>query len=449
MDRKVRATVLAVLGVVLIAGTLGVSAMTAPALGVNDDGARTTLVGSQGGGTGWHDYGSVYLLNGSTIEWREDSAGSYFDVTRLDNGSVMAGFMNTGLQSNCGPYETPCARTGFRIIDPTASGGPQVVSEYSFPVRSASNSEVHDVEQLDSGEYLLTDMDAERVFTVQNGEVTWEWSASDFYTPPEDPTRRDWLHINDVDAINESHYLVSVRNANQLVVVERGAGVVEVINADRDDSDDGSCQVRGGQLVAGEDGDVRCGDPEVLDHQHNPQWLGNGSVLVADSDNDRVVELHRNEDGEWEPAWTLEAAGGLALDWPRDADRLDNGNTLVTDTLNRRVFEVNGTGHVVWSVRSQRIPYEAERLPDGERVGGVHYPLNGSDTASNGGTESDTPVSTPGAPDGDVPLLSTGVTVVHAALPSTPFWFKELQLGLSLLGFVLVVGGGVGRWRAS
>ena len=447
MDRKVRATVLAVLGVVLIAGTLGVSAMTAPELGVDDNETRTTLVGSQGGGTGWHDYGSVYSLNGSTVEWREDSAGSYFDVTRLDNGSVMAGFMNTGLQSNCGPYDAPCARTGFRIIDPTASGGPEVVSEYSFPVRSAGNSEVHDVERLDSGEYLLTDMDAERVFTVRNGEVTWEWSASSLYDPPEDPTQRDWLHINDVDTINESHYLVSVRNANQLVVVERGAGVVEVINADDDDSDDGSCQVRGGQLVADEDGDVRCGDPEVLDHQHNPQWLGNGSVLVADSDNDRVVELHRTEDGDWEPAWSLNTAGGLELAWPRDADRLENGHTLVTDTQNQRVFEINTTGHVVWSVSTPRIPYEAERLPDGELVGAVHYRSNQTATVSGEGNLTD-PETTPVRPSGDVPLLSTGIVVLRAVVPSTPFWFKELQLGLSLLGIALVVGGGIDRWRA-
>jgi len=431
MDRRQRALVLVGLGVVIIGGTLAVSAATAPDLSVEDDGRPQTLVGSQGGGPGWHELGSVYLLDGSDIEWREDSAGSYFDVTMLDNGSVMAGFMHSGYEEGCGPYEAPCAKTGFRIIDPDADGGPQVVSEYSFPVRSQGNSEVHDVEQLDSGEYLLTDMDAERIVTVENGEETWEWRASDFYNPPEDPTRRDWLHINDVDVINETHYLVSVRNANQLVIVERGAGVVEVINEDDDETDE-SCLIRGTQLVPDDDGDVRCGDPDVLNHQHNPQWLGNGAVLVADSDNDRVVELHRTESGEWEPAWVLDRAGGVTLEWPRDADRIDNGNTLVTDTLNTRIFEITPNGTVVWSRQTPEIPYEADRLPEGERTGAQQYTANGTVVE----------------PDGGVPVLSTGMTVLRAVVPSTPFWFKELQLGLTLLGIVLTVGGGIDRWRA-
>jgi len=430
MDRRQRALVLVGFGVLIIGATLSVSAATAPDLQVDDGSQRQTLVGSQGGGPNWHELGSVYLLDGSEIEWREDSADSYFDVTMLDNGSVMAGFMHSGYETGCDPYETPCTKTGFRIIDPDADD-PQVVSEYSFPVRSESDSEVHDVERLDSGEYLITDMDAERLVTVENGEETWEWRASDRYNPPEDPTQRDWLHINDVDVINETHYLVSVRNANQLVIVERGAGAVDVINEDDGGSDE-SCLVRGSQLVPDDDGDVRCGDPDVLNHQHNPQWLGNGAVLVADSDNDRVVELHRTESGEWEPAWVLAEAGGVALDWPRDADRLDNGNTLVTDTLNTRTFEISQNGTVVWSRQTPEIPYEAERLPEGERVGAKLYAANGTVVE----------------PDDGVPVLSTGMTVLRAVVPSTPFWFNELQLGLSLLGVVLVVGGGIDRWRA-
>ena len=445
MDRSVRWRALIAVGVVLIVGTLVVSGATAPDRSVSDGDGRQTLVGSQGGGTGWHDYGSVYLLDSDAITWREDSADSYFDVTMLPNGSVMAGFMHSGYEEGCEPYETPCTKTGFRILDPEADGGPAVLSEYAFPVRSEGNSEVHDVERLDSGEYLLTDMDAERLVTVRDGEETWEWRASELYNAPEDPTRRDWLHINDVDVINESHYLVSVRNANQLVVVERGAGAVEVINEDQGGSDD-SCLVRGEQLVPDADGDVRCGDTDVLNHQHNPQWLGDGAVLVADSDNDRVVELHRTDDGQWEPAWVLETAGGIPLNWPRDADRLDNGNTLVTDTLNQRVFEITPNGTVVWSKETPRIPYEAERLPEGERVGGQLYTSDGAAGPSQGSTE--TATTAPDTTGGDVPVLSTAMTVLRAVVPSTPFWFTETQLGLSLLGIGLIAGGGIDRWRA-
>ncbi|ELZ33644.1 hypothetical protein C474_04248 [Halogeometricum pallidum JCM 14848] len=402
-------TALVVLGVALLVSSLIVSAALAPNVGAAGDGTdaghRETLVGSQGGGPGLHEKGSVYLLDGREMQWRAAETDSYFDVTMLENGSVMAGFMDSGYQE-CGPYESPCTHTGFRILDPNENGGADIVHEYSFPVRTRANSEVHDVEKLDSGEYLMTDMEYERIFTVKDGEVTWQWNASSMYDAPDDPTRTDWLHINDVDVIGEDRYLVSVRNAHQLVIVERGEGVVEVINED-------------------ENGDGR-GDPQLLRQQHNPQWLGNGSVLVADSHNDRIVELHRNEStGEWEVAWSLYEAEGVEFSWPRDADRLENGNTLITDSLNQRVVEVNESGETVWSYKTPEVPYEAERLPEGETVGGQRYAFDreAGDDAS-----------------GKVPVLSLLLVVFQTGL-QTPFWFTELHVAITLVSVVLVLVG--------
>jgi len=424
-------TLLIIGGIILFVGTLTVSAAVAPSIGqtTTADEQPRTLVGSQGGGPGWHEYGSVYLLNGTTTTWREGSADSYFDVTKTAKGTVLAGFMHSGY-SSCGPYESPCTRTGFRVIDPQPE--PTVVSEYSFPVRTSKNSEVHDVEPLQSGEYLLTDMEYERIFTVRDDEVTWQWNASSFYGAPADPTTTDWLHINDVDVIDENRYLVSIRNANQLLVIERGEGVVRVINEDTSDSNDANCQKSGQLADYDNDGEVRCGDPDVLNHQHNPQWLGNGAVLVADSDNDRAVELHRTDNGNWEPAWTLERAGGVAFSWPRDADRLPNGNTLITDTLNQRLVEVNESGTVVWSVQTERIPYEADRLPAGESVGAPRYTAD--ESAGSG-------------PASDVPVLSLMLVGLRALVPSTPFWFREPQLGLTVLSVAMLFGGAVLRIR--
>lgn len=419
--------ILVLIGILLFLGSMVGSAVTAPGIGdTESDRTEKTLVGSQGGGPGWHKYGSVYLLEGNEIVWRESSADSYFDVTKTANGTVLAGFLNNGY-SACGPYDSPCARTGFREI--TARPNPKVRSEYSFPVRSQKNSEVHDVERLSTGEYLLTDMEYERIFTVQNGTVTWQWNASDFYDAPPDPTKTDWLHINDVDVISDDRYLVSVRNANQLVVVQRGKGVIQVINQDRTNTNDESCRQRGQLKDYNGDGDIRCGDPTVLDHQHNPQWLGPNAILVADSENDRVVELHQRE-GKWTPAWSLARAGGVTLQWPRDADRLPNGNTLITDTLNRRIVEVNASGEVVWSYQTSRIPYEADRLPAGETVGGQTY--NMTQEVKRGD---------------DVPLLSTLLVGFRAVYPDLPYWYREMQLLLTILSLISVSGGLVMIYR--
>ena len=434
---RTRAVELVLAGVLLFGLTVAGSALVAPdrsTAAVDDGSERATLVGSQGGGPGWHEHGSAYLLNGTDIEWREDSADSYFDVQRLSDGRVLAGFMDSGYEE-CGPYESPCAHTGIRLIDPDADGGAAVVEEYSFPVRSQSNSEIHDAEPLPGGGFAMTDMDHERIMIVEDGEVTWTWNASQLYDEPEDPTRTDWLHINDIDRVGEDRFLVSVRNANQLVIVERtddgGSEVVEIINEDTEGSPDDSCTGNGQLRDTDGDEDVRCGDPSILDHQHNPQWLGDGAVLVADSDNDRVVELHRSDDGDWEIAWVVTSVDGRSLHWPRDADRLENGHTLITDTLNKRVVEINENGTAVWTYPTERIPYEADRVPREFQGTERDLPLATSD-----GVNLDDETT-----DSGLPVLSTLVVGVRAAAPWAPVWFGETQVGLTLVSLALVLAG--------
>jgi len=441
-----------------------------------------TLVGVQGG---WVTGGNVRTYAGTEETWRETSADGYFEVSHLADGTVLAAFANE-TATECGDLDTSsCARTGFRHIDPAGPGEPDIVAEYSFPVESLTNSEVHAVDRTGEDEYVFVDMDTERVVVVEDGEEVWEWRASERYEAPPDPTSRDWLHMNDVDAIDEDRFLVSVRNANQILVVERGEGVVEVINEDRG-TDDSTCLQSGRLYDADDDGDVACGDPDVMKEQHNPQWVGPGVVLVADSGNDRVVELHEN-DGSWAVEWVVREANG-ELDWPRDADRLPNGNTLITDSLNQRVVEVGPDGEPVWTVSTAegdpQIPYEADRLPYGEFAGRYEAistdGKTGTGTGTGTGTAADgpttdatTPVGTT-APGGtataaatpaytlptaggsgaaadetgsDVPGLTLAVVAMRGTIGWLPLWFAELHLAVTAVSLLLVVGGGVDHWR--
>jgi hypothetical protein len=302
-------------------------------------------------------------------------------------------------------------------------------------VRSSKDSEVHAVEPLPSGGFAVADMEYERIAIVEDGAVVWQWHASSFYDFPPDPTQQDWLHINDVNHIGEDRFLVSVRNANQLLVVERGEGVVEVINETPADANPDRCGEAGEVADYDDDGEVRCGDPDTLSRQHNPHWLGDGAVLVADSDNDRVVELHRTANGSWEPVWIAAAAGGLPLHWPRDADRLPSGNTLISDTWNERILEVNATGHVQWSTTTDVQPYEADRIPAGERIGVPRFNGTGIASPEEGS-----------ATGGGLPILSSLVVGLHAVFPFVPFWVGELQVFLVLLSLGLVASGGVVRF---
>ncbi|MFB6296678.1 MAG: aryl-sulfate sulfotransferase [Halobacteriales archaeon] len=415
---------------------LGAGAATAPApagspvdggdrAGANDSGYgdRTTLIGLQGPFTGREGY--AMLVSGDLVQqWRSGESWANFDVTPLADGRVLTAFIEKGA-TDCGEYSPPCPRTGFRIYD-VANG--TLDREWTFPVARTHNSEVHDVEPLPTGEILVVDMVAERVFAVDpSGEVTWEWHAGAFYEAPENPGGQDWLHMNDVDRIGEGRYLVSVRNANQLLVVERGEGVVEVINAD-DGGSDGTCLDEGRRLVPGADGDVRCGNPGVIHDQHNPQWLGEGRVLVADSENDRITEL-RERNGSWRPAVNYTGAGGVPFNWPRDADLLENGNLLITDTFNNRVVEIDRNGTLVWSARTGKgsIPYEADRMPHGEYPPGVLNRTAGNWTVPPGGS-----VSQPERVE--IPGVSLLFTTLVGTVP-VPYWVTQWHL----LGFLVAL----------
>jgi hypothetical protein len=400
------------------------------------DSNDTLLVGVQGPGPN----GNVTALDGhGDVKWAIGGITSYQNVQRLDNGSVLATFAAGGYDE-CGRYESPCKRTGVRIIDPRAdsrtdaanvsnadsagisnadSAGvagptPEVVWEWSYPVRTREDSEVHDAEMLPSGNLLVADMEYESIFVLnpETRERVWTWNASQFYDAPADPTTTDWLHLNDVDRIGDGRFLVSIRDENQLLVVERGRGVVEIINEES--------------------------DPDVLNRQHNPHWLGDGAVVVADSENHRVVELHEDgTTGEWKVAWSVSTVGNIDLDWPRDADRLPNGHTLITDSRNNRVVEIEENGSVVASYAVPSLPYEADRLPYSEPPAAAvsaYGPGHGDDG---------------GVFDHRVPVLSTLLAGARHVV-ALPYWVSEIHLlavGVALAlwirgGYLLVRGRG-------
>jgi len=157
--------------------------------------------------------------------------------------------------------------------------------------------------------------------------------------------------VNDIDIVGEDRFLLSPRNLDQVLLVDRETDEI-VWRLGRD------------------------GEHSILQKQHNPDYLrgpdGRDTVLVADSENDRIVEYARADgdgaflDGEWNRTWHL--SGDFR--WPRDADRLPNGNTLVTDSRNHRVLEVMPNGTVVWEVYTPWLPYDAERLGTGDGSNG-------------------------------------------------------------------------------
>ena len=227
-----------------------------------------------------------------------------------------------------------------------------------------TNKDWHDVDRLGPHRLLVADIAEDRVFVVNTttGMQDLAWDAqADYPIKGGGFYPDDWTHMNDVERLDDGRIMVGLRNQDQVAFLHPEQGLQE-------------------NWTLGSEN-----NHTVLYEQHNPDYIpepqGGPSVLVADSENGRVVEYQRS-DGEWNASW---AWADSELQWPRDADRLPNGHTLITDSNGNRVLEIDQTGDVVWSVAVDT-PYEAERLstPD-ESEGGESAQRLGLDSRGDTG----------------------------------------------------------------
>jgi hypothetical protein len=337
----------------------------------------------------------------------DDSLDRYHDVDPVPGGRHTVEFVGA-------EYDGETTHQIVRRVNLT-TGATTDVYRHAVP-RTDRPHRWHDVDRLDADRLLVADIRRDAVFVVDTatGERTYTWPAqADFDERSGGPFPRDWTHLNDVERLPDGRYMASLRNQDAVVFVEPGRGV--------DPS-----------WTLGADGAHR-----TLYEQHNPDYLPGTdapAVLVADSQNGRVVE-YRRENGSWTRTWSW-SDGRMA--WPRDADRLPNGHTLVGDTNGGRVLEVDESGDVVWQVRG--LPsYDVERLgtgdesaggPTAERLDLAGRPEAGTDAAA-------------GRPEVVPERVANTVAFV------APLWLSPGGRAAAVLGLVsgLALGGlRLGRW---
>jgi hypothetical protein len=354
-----------------------------------------------------------------SVEWTYNGsargASWFYDVDPLPNGNLLA-------------VNTARGKTFVYELDPETK---ERVWTETLPI-----TDTHDVDLINENELLIGnlrnssgDTSDERIYIYNRttDRVTWEWEFEEHYPPDTDvgvSNTDDWSHVNDVDEIAPGKFLVSPRNFDQVIVVDRETKEITMrLGAD--------------------------GNHTILDEQHNPTYLesenGTPTILVADSENDRVVEYARL-DGSWERIWTV---GTDQLNWPRDADRLPNGNTLIVDTLNQRVIEVTPRGEIVWEQFAPWAPYDAERLAYGDEAGGPtirDLGVSGSYELSGGAEARAGPVVDTSFPTwltltfGDTPIEEPIVRFAER-WEGVSQWIKPVWM--APWGFVSLVGAGL------
>ncbi|WP_157971593.1 arylsulfotransferase family protein [Halorussus litoreus] len=297
--------------------------------------------------------------NGSVL-YHSERYSTYWDVDPSPQGSHTVTYIATEWlnESVCGEGPLLADRGDCRrnVVERLNMSTGEQTRLYSHRME---DGRWHDVDVINDSHLLVGDIGNEAAFVVNtySGVREWTWTAeSDLPITGGGAYDGDWVHLNDVELLDDGRVMVDLRNQDQVAFVNRSTGIEE------------------NWTLGSED------DYDVLREQHNPDYIpeerGGPAVVVADSENDRVVEYQRvngsdgdggdGADAEWERSWVW---SDDEMQWSRDADRLPNGNTLITDTIGDRVFEVNETGEIVWSVPVDRA-YEAERLGTGDESAG-------------------------------------------------------------------------------
>lgn len=122
---------------------------------------------------------------------------------------------------------------------------------------------------------------------------------------------------------------------------------------------------RKGKVVFSSDdwsgGTGQLSDGSHLHYPNNVHVVDRESLMITDRNNDRFVVINHNGDVLW--------SFSEKLKHPHNCEPLANGNVIIADSDNNAVAEINYDGHVVWFYNDGLDwPRDANRLPNGNTL---------------------------------------------------------------------------------
>ena len=167
---------------------------------------------------------------------------------------------------------------------------------------------------------------------TSDGKVAWEWHAYEHLDTETDllcplHTREEWTHANACEVLPDGNLLTSFRLLDTVAIIDKSSGEF-----------------------------IWKWGKEELGHQHDPNPLENGNILIFDNGwhsikatqpRSRIIEVNPKTDQiEWQyetrPPWEFFSS------FISGAQRLPNGNTLICEGMTGRLFEITTEGETVW-----------------------------------------------------------------------------------------------------
>ena len=287
------------------------------------------------------------------VIYYEDRYRVYFDVDPLEGSKHTIEYVAA---KHFGSDDEECAEIGHRcsrnVLNRVNISTGEFEQVYAKITPWHGNNRWHDIDRINDTHVVIADIvrNEVRVVDIEAEETVSKWSATQTYEDDQGRGRGsgDWTHVNDVEILPDGRIMASIRNMDEVIFLEREGDTLAVNDS----------------WTLGEDENY-----DILHEQHNPDYIpasrGGPAVIVADSENQRILEFHR-ENGSWKRAWGWKDS---RLQWPRDADRLPSGLSLIVDSHGDRVLEVTPEGDPLWTVEVG-MPYDVERLGTGDESSG-------------------------------------------------------------------------------
>jgi hypothetical protein len=281
------------------------------------------------------------------VVYRNASLWIYHDVDPSPRGEHTVTYVASDAADSDECPGKKCLRNVIERMNLTTG---EVTRLHSWVDTRNGSTQTHDVDRINDSVFLVADISyPDRVYMVNTttGEEIWEWRVSEAYDPESGGDYpSDWTHLNDVEYLPDGRVMANLRNQDQVVFIDPGEGIQPEWTLGTDD------------------------DHGVLYEAHNPDYIpadrGGPAVVVADSENNRLVEYQR-EDGDWVRTWHWQ---DTTMQWPRDADRLPSGRTLVADSHGQRILSVERDGTIAWSRSFPTGSYDVELLGTGDESAG-------------------------------------------------------------------------------
>ena len=176
------------------------------------------------------------------------------------------------------------------------------------------------------------------------GKVVWQWDGLEEYDikPFSEVFSEGWIHANSVTRLKNGNTLISLRNFDMLIEVDKAGKTVW--------SQKFLCPARRTWRQRGVDS-LYDGDHLRGCNLHEPEIQPNGNILVASHSPWTTYEITRDGEVVWEAD---HRDVGFTSPRSRDVDRLPNGNTLIQ--VDNVLYELTHDKQIVWQLEFPEIP---------------------------------------------------------------------------------------------